>query len=65
MNAPRIIPDSIRERQARASDPKVSSFVAAERCRADVVYLGLTLQHEPEITAYESHRPAWATAISK
>jgi 3-isopropylmalate/(R)-2-methylmalate dehydratase small subunit len=25
--------------------------------------IGLTLQHEPEITAYEAHRPAWAKAI--
>src|SRR3954464_1736776 len=29
MNAPRIIPNDIKDRQARASDPKVSSFVAA------------------------------------
>jgi 3-isopropylmalate/(R)-2-methylmalate dehydratase small subunit len=27
--------------------------------------IGLTLQHEPEITAYETRRPTWATAVSK
>jgi 3-isopropylmalate/(R)-2-methylmalate dehydratase small subunit len=27
--------------------------------------IGLTLQHEPEITAYETHRPSWATAVTK
>ena len=27
--------------------------------------IGLTLQHEPEITAYEARRPAWATAVKK
>jgi 3-isopropylmalate/(R)-2-methylmalate dehydratase small subunit len=25
--------------------------------------IGLTLQHEPDITAYEARRPTWATAI--
>jgi 3-isopropylmalate/(R)-2-methylmalate dehydratase small subunit len=25
--------------------------------------IGITLQHEPDITAYESRRPTWATAI--
>jgi ATP-dependent helicase/nuclease subunit A len=29
MNAPRLIPNDIRDRQTRASDPQVSSFVAA------------------------------------
>jgi 3-isopropylmalate/(R)-2-methylmalate dehydratase small subunit len=27
--------------------------------------ISLTLQHEPEITAYEARRPTWATAVSK
>ena len=27
--------------------------------------IGLTLQHEPEITAFESRRPAWATAVQR
>ena len=27
--------------------------------------IGLTLQHEPDITAYETRRPVWATAIPK
>ena len=27
--------------------------------------IGLTLQHEPEITAYEARRPTWATAVPK
>jgi 3-isopropylmalate/(R)-2-methylmalate dehydratase small subunit len=27
--------------------------------------IGLTLQHEPDITAYEARRPSWATAIRK